>query len=1141
MPGPTYSATQLSGFLACSHLSLLTRAVREGHRAGPPKFPDPALEALFRRGLEHEAAFEAALRTEGLEVVRIEEPRRELGADEYWRRYTEETAAAMRRGADVIVQGGLRDGVWVGRPDFLRRADLPSGGWTYEVIDTKLAREAKGGALLQVLLYAHLVEAIHGTAPAHVYLALGGPEPRTEGFRVADYAAYFRAVRERFLSVQSNYSGPPLPSAPDPVEHCVVCAWRSVCAEERRAADHLSLVAGIRRAQSQSLREGGIPTLTALGELPQEQRVEGVSRSGMERIREQARIQLEGRRAGRHLHELLPLEESRGLAALPEPSPGDLFLDFESNPFAFTHGIEYLFGVVDANGDYIARWAPTKGEEKAAVEEFIDMVTKRRRQWPGLHVYHFADHEASALKRMAGFHATREAELDELLRGHVLVDLLRVVKQALRASVESYSIKKLEPLYGYVREEDLRDASAALARLDALLETGEFGDEASEVRKAVERYNRDDCLSTRALRGWLESLRAELERGGTPVPRPDPGRESEGEESPPTEAQLRMARLLARVPTGPEAGPPERDPHWLLAQLLEFHRREKKSFWWKYFDWRTQSEEDLILDRTAVGGVRYEGVVDQIKLSEIHRYSFPVQDHGLKPGCTVRDPVTDTNLGTVESIDESGGAVLIRRGKGRNVPEPTVLVPYEDFNDNVLRESLLRTADRVLEEDLLAGKSAAGDLLLRRPPRLRDDAALSIPGETPQEAACRLATRLDSTVLAIQGPPGAGKTYTGARMIVRAVEAGLRVGITATSHKVISNLLEKACAAAEEMGVAIQAVQRADEGRGADHASVTLVAAKEVSSALASGTAQVAAGTAWLWARPDMTASVDLLFIDEAGQFSLASALAVAPSAGTVVMLGDPRQLEQPLQGSHPPGAGVSALDHLLDGEATIPPELGLFLEETWRLHPEICAFTSEAFYEDRLGPREGLERQTLSGDGVLSGNGLRLLPMKHERNESESPEEAAAVAEMVRRALAHGGWTDASGAERPLTLDDILVVAPYNAQVSALEKALPPGARIGTVDRFQGQEAPLVIYSMATSTPEDAPRGMAFLYSPNRFNVATSRGRGMVVVVASPALLMPSCVSPPQMRLANPLCRYRELATALATDLVARTSGTGV
>jgi hypothetical protein len=403
------------------------------------------------------------------------------------------------------------------------------------------------------------------------------------------------------------------------------------------------------------------------------------------------------------------------------------------------------------------------------------------------------------------------------------------------------------------------------------------------------------------------------------------------------------------------------------------------------------------------------------------------------------------------------------------------------------------------------------------------------PGEQVIDAARRLVLALEESVLPLQGPPGAGKTYTGARMIVALLRAGRKIGITANSHKVIANLLREVCRAAAEHGVDVRAIQKADAPEVCDHPQVVRAETNDaVVSALANDEANLAAGTAWLWARSEMRQTVDHLFIDEAGQVSLANAVAVAPAANSIVLLGDPQQLNQPLQGVHPPGAGASALGHLLGGEATIPPDRGLFLETTWRLHPDVCRFTSEAFYDGKLASEPHLAAQSVKSPS-LGGAGLSFVPVPHEGNDNSSEEEARFVAQLACDLVdGTATWVDQHGRERKISWEDVLIVAPYNAQVGAIQRLLPQ-ARVGTVDKFQGQEAPISIYSMATSSPEEAPRGMTFLYSRHRLNVATSRARCIAVLVCSPDLLQVQARTPEQMRLANALCQFVEHARTLS------------
>ena len=1143
------SPTDLVGFLACPQLAELERARRLGLVPAPPKYDDPGLEALRRRGKEHEDRYLDRLRAGGNSVAVISR-RRELhdyAAESALA--SAETLSAMRTGVDVVYQGCLTDDRWVGWADFLVRVEKPSalGAWSYEVVDTKLAREAKGGALLQILLYSDLLHSMQGVPPEKAFLALGGPERPVEEFRVADYAAYFRSVRSRYGTWFAGAGGAEY--APDPVEHCGVCDWKKRCDGERRAVDHLSLVAGITRRQRDGLRPAGVNTLEALGSLDAGVRIDEVRPASLARVRNQARIQLQGRVEGRNVHELLkPIEEGLGLAALPEPCEGDLFLDFEGDPFALEHGLEYLVGWCDTAGNYTGRWAVDRAGEKVAFEDFVDLVTERRAQWPDMHVYHYAAYERTALGRLMGLHATREKEVDDLFREGVLVDLFRVVRQGLRASVESYSIKKMEPFYGFERSVELNAATRSLVSFGAWLQAG-IGERAPEMQATIEGYNRDDVLSTRGLRDWLEALRDEAAGvEGTPVPRPAPTKQEEGAEERDDEVAKLVARLSDGVPAEDGQRSDEERARWLMAYLLEFHRREDKPAWWEYFRCLDLKDDELVEDRATLGGLEYVGVERTDENCAIHRYRFPHQDHGLKKGTTVVNPVVEKefadlpkgqrrppNLGPGEivGIDDGACTIDLKRPLNSKALHPTALVAKDIFYTTTMRESLLRLGREVDEHGLGDANpySSVADLLMRKPPRVGHiyGDALSLPGEDTVSSAKRLAAKLDRSYLPIQGPPGAGKTFTASHVIVDALRRGCRVGVTATGHAVITQLMDRVMDIAGDESVQVVAVQKASEDdRGSDRADVRRVDSNaKVEAALRDG-ATLVGGTPWLWSRGEMAGAVDLLVVDEAGQFSLANALAVAPAAKNLVLVGDPQQLEQPIKGTHPPGVGVSVLSHALGRHETVPVYRGLFLDRTWRLHPEVCRFTSEAFYEGRLEPQAGLEGQRIRGPR-LEGSGLRLVTTAHEGNTTESPEEAAAIAGMVAELVGGHTWVNREGEERPMAITDILVVAPYNVQVGAIKALLPADARIGTVDKFQGQEAPVVIYSVTSSSAEDAPRGMGFLYSPNRLNVATSRAKCLAILVAAPAIFAPECRTPAQMKLANAFCRFAELAVPLS------------
>ena len=1126
------SATDLSNHLECRHLTSLDLAVALGERSAP-KWKSPDLWVLQERGADHEAAYLRHLERSGLTVLNL----RDIDDDS---RAIKETREAMARGVPVIAQATFAHGGWFGRADVLCRVERASnlGAWSYEVYDCKLARETKAATILQLSLYSDLLQTIQGLLPERMYVVPPSEDFTAEAFRVLDFAAYYRYVKRRLESVAGG-EAKRAQTYPEPTPHCPVCRWWGECDSQWRNDDHLSLVASISKLQRKQLHAWETNTVERLAglPLPLQKTPEHGSKEGYVRVREQARVQVAGRDQGQPVYELLAPIEGQGFYRLPEPSSGDIFFDLEGDPFVGYSGREYLFGFVakDEPGKptYACKWAITPEEEKQAFEWFVDFVIDRWAHDPAMHIYHFGAYEPSALKRLMGRYATRADEIDRMLRAGLLVDLHTIFKQAARASVEEYSLKALEVFHGYKRAVPLDESRRAMRQVEHGLELGRPSDLDEPTRRTIESYNADDCLSARSLRNWLEAQRKTLEESGTRIPRPEV---SEG--APPEavdERQQRVTKLVEsltkNVPTDPQHRTEGEKGRWLLANLLDWHRREDKADWWEYYRLKDLSDEDLLHEKSAVALLTFVKRVGLHGKLPVDQYSFEKQDTDIRDGDTVYE--RGERFGTVMEIDLANRTIDIKKTKKTAEAHPISVFVFEHVDSKQLAESLYRLGMWVNanEIDAAGPYRAARDLVLRRSPRLREGGTLLQPDESTLDAAKRIAFSLDRSVLAIQGPPGSGKTFTGARMICELVRQEKKVGLTAVSHKVIRRLLEETLAAAQEAGLkSLTCVQKvSDKSEVAPPNGITETTDNGTAlKALQTGDAQVVAGTAWLWSREDFFETVDVLFVDEAGQISLANALAVAQAAKSIVLLGDPQQLDQPQRGSHPEGAEASALEHLLAGAKTIPEGRGLFLEKTWRLHPKIGEFTSELFYESRLQSRKGLENQRIEGHPSLAEAGLWFAPVSHEGNQNASPEEVEKVAAIVEGLLKpEVKWTDDKGKSRSLRMDDILIVAPYNAQVSDLSRRLRK-ARIGTVDKFQGQEAPLVIYSLATSSPEDAPRGMEFLYSLNRLNVAISRARGAVVVVGSPRLLEPECRTPRQMQLANALCRYVELAQVL-------------
>ena len=497
-----FSPSALNRFLACEHRTYLDILERRGQMRGLRLLPDMSL--LFERGDRHEDAVVAGLAAEGLDVVALEDK------DATVEERAERTIAAMREGRGILHQGCFaRDG-WLGYPDFLIRIDKPSdlGAWSYEVYDAKLGSHPQPRHIFQLLFYTDELERLQGGRPERMHLMLGdGTAP---AFAPDDFAAYAARVRAEFEDRFAELAGlEPDPAYPYRVSECQFCHWWKVCSDRRRADDHVSLVANLHRGQGLKLEAAGTHTVGDLADLDEDTTILRLTRASLGTLRAQASIQIRSRPLERPLYELLGPEAGRGLARLPEPSAGDVFFDFEGDPYWGEDGLEYLFGTAyedDGKWRYWPLWATTRGEERHALEQWLAWITDRLDKHPDLHVFHFNAYEPTALKKLVTRHAVGEYELDELLRRKVLVDLYGISRQAIRAGVESYGLKALEPVIGFERDAELRGAIGSLRRWQAWQDGGD-----QKHLDGIAGYNEDDCAATWALYRWLLDRRPEAE------------------------------------------------------------------------------------------------------------------------------------------------------------------------------------------------------------------------------------------------------------------------------------------------------------------------------------------------------------------------------------------------------------------------------------------------------------------------------------------------------------------------------------------------------------------------------------------------------------------------------------------------------
>jgi predicted RecB family nuclease len=1144
-----YSASDLNNYLDCEHLTTLDLEVirKELKRPEATEMTD----LISRKGIDHEKNYLAQLRSEGLEVTNVEATRTsKVQAIADIQAEATRTQEAMAVGLPVIYQGAFFDGTFLGRSDFLIRVDEPCAhwDWSYEVLDTKLALESKPYFLVQLCHYSEQLARVQGMAPKQMHVLLGSG--KRQSWRVTDFDAYYRQLRRAFLrDVGSGEETYPLP-----VDHCEICPWDAACEQRRRKDDHLSFVAWIRRDNIARFEKSGTETVAQLAAAVDDQRPNAMREATFGRLHKQAQLQMVQRETGVPTYELLEPRDWFGFSLMPEPDPGDVFFDMEADPlYEIGTGLEYLFGYsLPGNGAYEAFWGLDRANERVAFEAFVDFIVAHRAQHPSAHVYHYAPYEKSALRRLAQRHGTREEEIDVLLRGEVFVDLYAVVRQAVMVSQESYSIKKLEPLYHFERRADLRKGDDSILLFEQWLL-----DREPTILENIRAYNEEDCRSTYALREWLLKLRLESEQKfNRPIPlrkvkQPDELCHPEFVDGCKTCAKrqqkerdlLRTSETQRALLEGIEQ--PEDDAalaalpsairaRYLLGNMLSYHRREEKPAFWEFFDRCNNADQLIEFDKDCLGGVELCTEIASFKIGKERNprftYRFPDQLHNVEEA-TVHTPEDSKNaVGTVMAIDEDAGTVVVKlTDKFKDKPQAvTAFIPFKNIDPDEQKEALQR-----IGAEWLAGtipeSSALMDLLLARSPRLADRGpnARIQPDDVTEEALLKVIEALDSSVLFIQGPPGTGKSTKAGAVIAQLLARGKRVGVMSNSHKAIHNLDSRVEAAAARLGVTFKGAHKASgSNEGSPYESKhgfikSVLSSKDVDT----GGFQFISGNAWHLARPEVVGTLDYLFVDEAGQMALADAVAIAPCARNLIVIGDPLQLAQVSQGVHPPGVGVSVLEHLLGEAHTVPEDRGIFLDVTHRLHPTICAFVSELIYDGRLKPGPDTAHQSIGPAGEY-GSGLRYVALPHVGNSRESEEEAHEVV-RIASSLIGTNLTDEHEQNRQVEPTDIIIVTPYNAQRRLIHRLLAEAGLgdipVGTVDKFQGQEAFAVIYSTATSSAEDAPRGLDFLLDRNRLNVAISRARALSVIVCSGALAESRAKNIDDMKALSLLCRYSE------------------
>ncbi len=1079
------SPSRFIDFVACAHKEAL-------RLAGIPKDAEDAGAALIQdKGLEHEAQVLEAL--EAIYGPAVSIPT--VGSAE---ELAAATRKAMEEGTALIYQAALTGTRWMGYPDFLLRCEGPDGPY-YEPHDAKLGRTLKPAYVMQLSIYADLLAENGWPRPARGRILLGGAangDHDTAGWvKLSDFAHVTGRLKKHY---EAFVDAGAADTKSTPCAACAQCGYTSRCEAEWRAADSVHFVAGIATSQRLKLETKDITSLQGLVDTKLSARDFGIGEEAFARIKRQAELQAKARETGALHWEHKAYEKGKGFALLPPKEEGDLYYDIEGDPLYGQSGLEYLHGVwgplEGGPPRFTAFWAHDYAAEKTSFEALMDAFTRHFARYPRARIYHYAPYEKTALRRLSTHYATRETALDDMLRQNRFVDLYAVVRQAILASTESYSIKKIEAFYGVERDEAVTSGGDSIVEYERWRETGD-----PQILLDLAAYNEKDVRSTEALRDWLDAIRPQ---GADYAPL---GKEDEkaGEANPDKLAkEAALLALAEKVRASKVVGPEVGD---LVAELLWFHQRADKPAWWAFFDRMEMSGEDLLDDLDTIVGLTPLGHPEIDKQSFVQTFSWPAQETKLQAGGRVVIVEQGAPAGTLIELDRTRRIAILKRGmRAGPWPEVFSLGASRPIENDKLRAGVEAVA-QALAEGRTEGLGALLDFAHRRAPNLQGyqkGSPIIDAGEDLVAGTIRAMRAMNQTSLFIQGPPGTGKTYTVSRAIAAMLKDGKRVAVSSNSHHAINNLIARVETAADQLRHSFFGIKIASDGEGGKaHTGKHIVTSRSSDFA---GNPCLVAATAWHFCKYDKPV-FDYLVIDEAGQVSLANLVAMARCAKNIVLVGDQMQLPQPVQGSHPGQTGASLLDYLLQGAATVAPDHGILLNVTWRMHPDLCRFISDAIYDGRLAAHPQTKDRVLKlnrgADPALAPSGLRFVPVSHTGNRQDSLEEVQRIKAIVTSLLAQL-WTDERGITRRLTLDDILVVAPYNMQVQLLVQHLPEGARVGTVDKFQGQEAPVAIVSMATSSPEEAPRGTDFLFSQQRLNVALSRAKTLSLLVASPALL---------------------------------------
>ena len=1099
---------------------------------------DPLSEILKKDGIRHEETLIEKLENKNFQVNRL---KGKQNKSDY-----KDCKDAMIHGYDFIYQASFNNKQMRGTADLLKKVDIPSkiGSFSYIPIECKLASNVNIKFIIQALCYCDLLEETLGALPKKFEIYLGGGS--FECFDVDKFWAWYQFKKNEYKTFLINFD-PNKEPEDIPGDHS---NWTEFINERLKKKRDLILVHNMLKTQRNKLRSEGILSIDQLAAIKPNTKIPGMNPEILERLRQQAAIQIKPRKDENIPEYILKAQNnSFGLYKLPKPNKGDVWFDLEgARDFVRGTKREYLFGVVYLDENNALKdfywWAHTDEEEKLSFEEFVDWVEQRRKKFPELHIYHYANYEKAALRDLQQNYLTRMTEITDWLRNNLLIDLQPIVQNTIILGEESYSIKKVERLY-MNRTEDMQSAVESMVAYELWRNSGEpslpgkLEDGLSPMLEEIRLYNKDDLVSTYKLNKWLLKLKSELNIEEQNIIQEDK------KEQQPREIDIEASILFDEIPNQEfnnnqnkirTIAPNPRGWSWetqkVIASLLGFLVREQDVNFWRYFDRQEQScinPSSLLKDDEVIAEAKL------IKSSENIEYAFnPEQPIKLekdanKPwGLKLFLPNSECKLQVLpHGLDCEKGTVKFKGNKntlGKNLATYECLIKDEfDFAKNI-KKSLLNQA-----KEWVSGISSISPTIIQLLDRYEIPELITL-NEKIQKNLTKINKYIsdfifnnDEILFAIQGPPGTGKTTLSSEVIADLVQRGFRVAITANSHKVIDNLLLKIDSYFQDQNINKKVVKcETREDEVFINSNVISLPPQKISDQVS-----VMGATTSKFCSKDFDSKFDLLVVDEAGQYALANLLTIAKHSKSILLVGDTQQLAMPTKASHPNNSGQSCLQYLMNGLEVVPTNKGIFLPISWRMAPAINNVVSELFYQGKLKPNsKNIGNKIIWNQSSIKRNdstyidaGVMFVPVRHKDCSLKSGEEAEEIQQLIRLLLA-SKYKLGSEKETSISLEDILIIAPFNVQVNYLKRKLDKKLKIGTVDNFQGQEAIISIFSLTSSTGEDAPRGLDFLLEPNRINVAISRAKILSIVLGSPSLAESFCKTNEEVKKLNRLIR---------------------